>query len=102
GRVSTTRDLSTRVETEGAPAEVEELSESINAMLGRLEGSAAATDDALQATRRFAGDAGHELRTPLTSLRANLGMLRRNPDLPAPDRMDAVEHAERDAERATR
>ena len=102
GRVSTTRDLSTRLPADGAPAEVAELSDGINAMLARLESSAAATDEALEATRRFAADAGHELRTPMTSLRANLGVLRRNPDLPAAERDAAVEHAERDAERATR
>src|SRR5215210_864986 len=102
GRVSTTRDLSTRLPAGDAPAEVEELSDSINAMLARLERSAAASDAALEATRRFAGDAGHELRTPMTSLRANLGLLRRNPDLAAAERQATVQRAERDAERATR
>ena len=38
----------------------------------------------------------------MTSLRANLGLLRRNPDLSAAERQAAVEHAEGDAERATR
>src|SRR5215211_5008206 len=42
GRVSTTRDLSTRLPAGDAPAEVEELSDGINAMLARLESSAAA------------------------------------------------------------
>jgi len=103
GRVSTTRDLSTRLPAEeGTPGEVSELSASINAMLGRLERSAAATDEALEATRRFAGDAGHELRTPMTALRANLGALRRNPDLPAEERAAVLAAAEREADRAGR
>ena len=102
GRVSTTRDLSTRLPAEAAPSEVAELSDRLNAMLARLEGSAAQTDDALEATRRFAGDAGHELRTPMTALRANLGALRRNPDLPPEERRALLEDAEREAGRATR
>ena len=55
-------------------------------MLARLGASTAATERALEATRRFAADAGHELRTPLTSMRANLDTLARNPDLPAEQR----------------
>ncbi|MDP9117306.1 MAG: HAMP domain-containing histidine kinase [Actinomycetota bacterium] len=35
------------------------------------------------AQRRLVQDAGHELRTPLTSLRTNLDVLSRHPDLPA-------------------
>jgi two-component system sensor histidine kinase PrrB len=71
-------------------------------MLGRLERSAAATEEAFEATRRFAGDAGHELRTPMTALRANLGALRRNPDLPLSERAAALADAEREAARAGR
>ena len=55
-------------------------------MLARLGASTAATERALEATRRFAADAGHELRTPLTAMRANLDTLARNPDLPAEQR----------------
>jgi signal transduction histidine kinase len=73
-KVSTTRDLTTRVQTAG-PEEVDALADSLNAMLGRLETSTAATEAALEAARRFTADAGHELRTPLTSIRANLAAL---------------------------
>ena len=73
--MSTTRDLTTRVETAG-PEEVDALAHSLNAMLARLETSSAATERALEAARRFTADAGHELRTPLTSIRANLAALR--------------------------
>jgi two-component system, OmpR family, sensor histidine kinase PrrB len=81
---------------------VSELAASINSMLGRLERSASETDAALEATRRFAGDAGHELRTPMTALQANPGTLRRNPDLSPSDRRAALAGAEREAERAAR
>jgi signal transduction histidine kinase len=67
--ITTTR---ARVDETG-PAEVGEVARSLNAMLSRLEASAAATE-------RFTADAGHELRTPLTSVRANLAALRHGPD----------------------
>jgi signal transduction histidine kinase len=84
-RVSGTEDLTARLPHAG-PDEVEDLAGSLNAMLGRLERSAAGTDAALQAARRFTADAGHELRTPLTSLHANIEVLFRNPGLPAGER----------------
>lgn len=59
-KVSTTRDLSTRLPESGGPEEVDTLSSTVNAMLARLEDSAAQTEAALDATRRFAADAGHE------------------------------------------
>lgn len=102
GRVSSTRDLSTRLSAEGAPEEVAELTGSVNDMLARLERSAAQTESALQATRRFAGDAGHELRTPMTALRAHIGALRRNPDLRPDERQALLRDAEREADRASR
>jgi signal transduction histidine kinase len=61
------------------PSEVAELSATLDGMLDRLLIS-------MQATRRFAADAGHELRTPLTSLGMDIETLRRNPDLPSAQR----------------
>ena len=84
-RVSGARDLSTPLPDEG-PEEVHQLAGALNAMLERLGASTAATERALEATRRFAADAGHELRTPLTSMRANLDTLARNPGLSARER----------------
>jgi signal transduction histidine kinase len=52
-------------------------------MLGRLGRSAEDRTRALEATRRFAADAGHELRTPLTSVQATLSTLARHPELDA-------------------
>jgi two-component system, OmpR family, sensor histidine kinase PrrB len=85
-RVSTTRDLSTRLPAAGGAEEVDALASSLNAMLARLERSVHETEAALEATRRFAADAGHELRTPLTAIRANLDALERNPELTQPER----------------
>jgi two-component system sensor histidine kinase PrrB len=102
GRVSSTQDLSTRLPAAGTATEVRELSASMNAMLARLQRSSAATDAALEATRRFAGDLGHELRTPMTALLARLGSLRRNPALDPHQRATTLEGAEGDADRAVR
>jgi two-component system, OmpR family, sensor histidine kinase PrrB len=87
-RVSGARDLSTPLPDDG-PDEVRSLAGALNEMLARLGASTAATERALEATRRFAADAGHELRTPLTAMRANLDTLARNPDLP-PDQREAL------------
>jgi len=96
GDVAEHRDLSLRVPEAQGTAEVDAVAERFNAMLARLEDAARTTETALEASRRFAADAGHELRTPLTSIRANLEVLQRNPDLPAAERtrvLDAV-HSE--------
>jgi two-component system, OmpR family, sensor histidine kinase PrrB len=85
-RVSSTRDLSQRLPAGGGGEEVDSLAEGVNAMLARLQRSTGETEDALEATRRFAADVGHELRTPLTSIRANFDVLARNPSMPDADR----------------
>jgi two-component system, OmpR family, sensor histidine kinase PrrB len=85
-RVSSTRDLRTRLPHAEGVQEVAAVAGSLNAMLARLESSAAETERALAATRRFAADAGHELRTPLTGIQAGVDVLRRNPDIPASER----------------
>ena len=86
-RIRSAEDLSTPLEEDqSAPDEVRQLAGALNDMLARLGASSAQTERALQATRRFAADAGHELRTPLTALRAQLDTLARNPDLPLEQR----------------
>jgi two-component system, OmpR family, sensor histidine kinase PrrB len=82
-------DLDRRVPPDDGPAELRSLAASFNAMLGRLGRSADDRERALEATRRFAADAGHELRTPLTSVQATLSTLRRHPELPA-ERQEAM------------
>jgi len=101
-RVSSTRDLSTRLAADGGIEELDALAASVNAMLARLEHSAADTDRALAATKRFAADAGHEIRTPLTALRTTLATLARNPDIPAAERRVALDEAEAEADRCAR
>lgn len=59
------------------PREVADLTDTLNAMLDRLQTSTATA-------RRFTADAGHELRTPLTSLGAYIETLNR-PSEPAPE-----------------
>ncbi|MBA3288347.1 MAG: HAMP domain-containing histidine kinase [Acidimicrobiia bacterium] len=54
--------------------EVGRLGQAFNRMVGALAASHADQ-------RRLVEDAGHELRTPLTSVRTNLAVLRRHPDL---------------------
>lgn len=81
GRVASTRDLATRLPHDRGPEEVDALAASLNAMLARLQQSTAETEAALEASRRFAADAGHELRTPLTSMRTNLDVLAHSANL---------------------
>jgi len=82
-------DLDRRVPPDDGPAELRSLAASFNAMLARLGRSAEDRERALDATRRFAADAGHELRTPLTSVQATLDTLRRHPELPT-ERREAM------------
>lgn len=98
--VESTDDLSTPLGVRGGPDEVRELGASLDAMLARLDGSAAALQQALASTKRFAADAGHELRTPLTSLRANVDVLRRNPALPAAERDEVLAEIATEQERS--
>ncbi|MEA2367912.1 MAG: two-component system, OmpR family, sensor histidine kinase PrrB, partial [Thermoleophilaceae bacterium] len=85
-RVSGAEHLNTTLPDDDGPEEVRSLARTLNEMLARLRTSSEAMERALQATRRFAADAGHELRTPLTGMRANLDTIARNPDLPQADR----------------
>jgi signal transduction histidine kinase len=62
-------------------------------MLARLARSAEDRNRALEATRRFAADAGHELRTPLTSVQATLSTIARHPEMPADQRGELAREA---------
>jgi two-component system sensor histidine kinase MprB len=71
-----------------------------NDEVGRLGAAFKRMLDALARSKadqqRLVQDAGHELRTPLTSVRTNLDVLRRYPDLPPDQRRMVVDdlHAE--------
>jgi two-component system sensor histidine kinase PrrB len=90
--IETEGDLARSV-PEGGPAELRALAGSFNAMLRRLARSADDRNRALEATRRFAADAGHELRTPLTSVQATLSAIARHPDMAAAQRGDLARDA---------
>lgn len=62
-------DLDRRVPTLSTSTEVGQLSQALNAMLGRIQASVEEAHAQEEQMRRFVGDASHELRTPLTSLR---------------------------------
>lgn len=66
--------------------EVGELAASFNAMTAALETSR-------RQQHQLVMDASHELRTPLTTLRTNIELLRRAPDLPPADRRAALDTA---------
>lgn len=85
-RVASTRDLATRLPHGDGPEEVDALAGSLNAMLERLQQSTTQIEATLEASRRFAAEAGHELRTPLTSMRMNLDVLARSPSLTTDER----------------
>jgi signal transduction histidine kinase len=98
-RVSGAEDLSTTLPDDDGPDEVRSLARTLNEMLARLRSSTLAMERALNATRRFAADAGHELRTPLTGMRANLDALARNPDLSRDERDGLVREVVAEQER---
>ena len=72
----TAEGLSRRLELRGTGDELDRLADTLNEMLGRLEG-------AFGAMRRFSADAAHELRTPLTALKGGLEVALRAERSPA-------------------
>jgi two-component system sensor histidine kinase PrrB len=92
-RIAGEGDLGQRVPADRGPTETRALAAALNAMLARLSRSAADRERAVEATRRFAADAGHELRTPLTSIQARLSALARHPDEPPERRTQMAEEA---------
>jgi signal transduction histidine kinase len=65
-------NLNRRLAMDGPPDELRQLADTIDGLLGRLEG-------AFDAQRRFVANASHELRTPLTAVRALLEMVLSDP-----------------------
>ncbi len=57
-------DLRTRIPLSGTGDEMDQLAETLNGMLDRIE-------QQVQKVQRFTADASHELRTPLAALRGN-------------------------------
>lgn len=75
--IQTGTDLSSRIEYDGPPDEIGRLIETVNNMLGRMEGFYTELEDSYAAQRRFVSDASHELRTPLTTIRGNIDLLQK-------------------------
>lgn len=91
-RAATDVERSGRLDVEVPVAGKDEVGRLGDAFNGMLAALAASRDD----QRRLVEDAGHELRTPLTSVRTNLAVLRRHPDLDAQTRRQVLDdlHAE--------
>jgi signal transduction histidine kinase len=62
----------------------------------------ASIEQVSSAQQRFVADASHDLRAPLTAIQGNLELVRRRPDLPSTERVEALDEASREAERLTR
>jgi signal transduction histidine kinase len=93
-RAASEHNLSARVGLRGPRDELQELAETFDEMLGRLQA-------AFEGQRRFIANASHELRTPLAVMRATIDVVLDNPDSTpdelrgmAVDLRGAVDHAE--------
>ena len=89
-KIGEERDFSRRVSYTGPSDEVGQLASTFNSMLSRLQTAFQKVEHSLEMQRNFVADVSHELRTPLTTLRGNLGLLRRNPPMPAEEQADIL------------
>ncbi len=80
--VSATQDLTTAIDVERSD-EVGSLAQSFRSMLDALRRSR-------EQQQRLIQDAAHEVRTPLTTLRANIELLERAPDIGEPHRSELL------------
>jgi signal transduction histidine kinase len=93
-RAASERNLSARVALRGPRDELQELAETFDQMLDRLQ-------VAFESQKRFIANVSHELRTPLAVMRATVDVVLDNPDSTsedlrgtAADIRAAVDHAE--------
>jgi len=75
--------------------ELSTLATTFNKMLAHLQAL-------YQQQQRFVADASHELRAPITSIRCNLDLLAKAPDLPAEEAQAALADAQAEANRMGR
>src|SRR6266852_522309 len=96
-RISASQDFGQRVPERAilGKNELTRLATTFNGMLAELQ-------EAYQHQQRFVADASHELRAPITSIRCNLDLLAKAPDL-APDEVAAaLSDAQAEADRMGR
>jgi two-component system OmpR family sensor kinase len=95
--ISVSRDFSQRVPEKSffGRDELTSLVLAFNEMLSNLE-------EVYQRQQRFVADASHELRAPITSIRCNLDLLAKAPDLPPEERQAALTEARAEADRMGR
>jgi two-component system, OmpR family, sensor kinase len=95
--ISASRDISQRVPEKSrfGRDELTSLASTFNVMLASLE-------KVYQRQRRFVADASHELRAPITSIRCNLDLLAKAPDLPTEEAQAALTDARAEADRMGR
>ena len=92
-RIAQTGDLTTAIRAQGDD-EVGRLATAFGVMISALSQSR-------REQQQLGQDAGHELRTPLTSLRANIDMLSRHPNLDPETRSRVVEDLDSEARELT-
>ena len=88
-------------EPDGRLLEADELSESMNALVTKLESQQAELARENRRQSEFVSDVAHELRTPLTAIRGNAEMLE-DPDLPPEMRVKFSSIIVSESERLTR
>jgi two-component system, OmpR family, sensor kinase len=95
--ISASRDFRQRVPDKSpfGQDELTLLASTFNEMLASLE-------QAYQRQQRFVADASHELRAPITSIRCNLDLLAKAPDLPPEEAQAALTDARVEADRMGR
>ena len=91
--ISSSSDLSRRVNYRGPHDEIGQLAKTFDHMIDQLDGL-------LRAQRSFVADASHELRGPLTVIRGNLDLLKRN--MSEEDRQESLRALEAEANRMAR
>ncbi len=96
-RISASQDFGQRVPEKSllGKNELTRLATTFNAMLAELQ-------EAYQHQQRFVADASHELRAPITSIRCNLDLLAKAPDLAPGEAAAALTDARAEADRMGR
>ena len=92
-RISKSQDFGQRVPEKSVLGknELTRLATTFNGMLAELQ-------EAYQHQQRFVADASHELRAPITSIRCNLDLLAKAPDLAPGEAAAALSDAQAEAE----